>query len=95
MFTWLNEVISSSQENPLTLTHGLWFDYEGFGSSRVKLLFEALQVCREHPSLREKLILIRVVLLHRKQILSQKVLPRQRIHARKVIRPLIILHLDQ
>ena len=92
---WLDKVVSSGEKYSLALTHGFRFNYERFGPSGVKLFFKAFQVSWEHPSLGEKLIFIRVELLHSEQIFGQKVLSSQCIHAWEMVSSLVILHFDQ
>ena len=64
VLTLLNPFIISRQENSISLTVILRFDYKSFGPLAIKLVFKVFSICREHPGLRKEIELIRHGFLH-------------------------------
>ena len=94
VLTCLEPFIVSGEENSLALAAGLRLHNEGFGLFAVKLLLEVFSVLGEKPRLREEIEVLRASLLDCHEILSEQVLPREGIHPREMICPLIRLHLQ-
>ena len=85
----------SRQKNAFTLATGLGLNYECLRLSLVELLFKAFHVGGQVPSLRKEHIVLWEVLGHRHEVLSEQVLPCQRIDTWEVICSLVSMHLDQ
>ena len=95
VLTGLEPVKISGQEDPFSLAASLWLDDEGLCFPVIELLFEHFNVCRQEPCLREKIVVLWKVVLHRGKVLCQQVLSCQSIHAWKMICPLIAFHFDE
>jgi len=86
-------VVVAGQENAAALAAILRLDDEGFGLALVELLLEELGLAGQQPRFREELEVCLEVILECQQVLRQKVFPGHRVAPRKVISPLVALHL--
>ena len=88
----------ASEEDALALRQGLRLDDEGPALSLglgVVVGFEFLEIPRQVPSEREVVILIGILLPHLHEVLGEQVLPRERVHAWKVVDFLMVFHLHE
>ena len=91
----LKPVEISGQEDSFSLATGLRLDYECLCFPVIELLFKEFDVCRQKPCLREEIVIFSKVVLHGDQVFCQQILSGQRVHARKMICPLIAFHFDK
>ena len=85
----------AGEEDTLALTARLGLDNEGLCLSLIELFPEGLDVGRKEPSFWKEVVLFREIPLHGDEVLGEQVLASQRIHAWKMISPLIAFHLDK
>lgn len=88
-------VVVASQKNAFSLAAVLRLDDKGFGLALVELVPEFFVVARQKPRLWKELIVTFEVALHGQQVLGQQIFPGHCIHAGKVVRSLIRLHLHE
>ena len=95
VFTGLEPVKISGQEDTFSLTTGFRLNDECLRFPVIELLFKKFDVGRQEPCLREKIVVFRKVVLHGDQVFSQQVLSSQCIHAREMICSLVAFHFDE
>lgn len=93
VLTHLVPIEVARQKDALSLAARLWLYYERLSLPKVKLLLELFYIGWELPRFREEIVGIRELLLHLVEILGEEVFAGEGVHARKMVRPLIILHL--
>jgi hypothetical protein len=85
----------SRQEYATALATCFWLDDERLSFARTTILMVVLQlvpISWQHPSLREKLEVLRKLISEAGEVFAKIVLPREDLHARKMVDALVLIH---
>lgn len=91
----IDPFVVSREEDTFALALVLWLNYKSFCFPFVKLLSKLFHISWQNPGPWKKLVVVWKVFLHRQQVFGKEVLTGHRIHAWKVVGPLIRLHFHE